>query len=341
MPAPIRGRPQGRFTQHHRMRELRQLLLRHPKGVTVAQVAAQLKVTTRSARRYLHELRLELESVADQPSGAKRWRIPQVDLPRHAKLRRAQAYALLAARGVFEPIAGSALHEEIQLATDELLAVARRPGRGPNAGVDADAALEDRFRYLPYAPKDYREHGEVFDSVFQAVADRRPLKVRCADPDTGKPSPLKLLPYALVIYKDAFHCLAAQSTDPHIKSYELDELLHPRCLEDERFDVPSDFRVEDYLQGQFGLWRNEGETTEVILELSPFVADYVRRRHVHPSAKLEAIEDGGVRLSLQLGDLSQISSWSLSFGAHARVIAPRELKDGIREKLAAALAHYE
>ena len=53
------------------MSELKQLLLRHPKGITVAQIAAQLKVTTRSARRYLRELRLDLESVADQRSAAQ------------------------------------------------------------------------------------------------------------------------------------------------------------------------------------------------------------------------------------------------------------------------------
>ena len=45
------GRPRGKFTQHKRMSELRALLHRHPKGVTLNQIAAHLEITPRSARR--------------------------------------------------------------------------------------------------------------------------------------------------------------------------------------------------------------------------------------------------------------------------------------------------
>jgi len=71
---------------------------------------------------------------------------------------------------------GSALFEEIDLAVTKLLAFAQRPGRGPNAGL-ADARLEDRFLYLPYAPKNYAEKTEELDDLFQAVSDLRPLSL--------------------------------------------------------------------------------------------------------------------------------------------------------------------
>src|SRR5262249_60193173 len=86
----------------------------------------------------------------ETPGGARLWRLAPNEVPRKIEVRRTQAYALLAARRLFEPMRGSTLYEEIDLAAQKLFAVARRPGRGPNPGV-ADARLEDRFPYLPFA----------------------------------------------------------------------------------------------------------------------------------------------------------------------------------------------
>ncbi|MEM9694860.1 MAG: hypothetical protein AAGA56_20110, partial [Myxococcota bacterium] len=107
-PSSRRGRPAGSFTQHRRMQELRTLLAQHPRGLTLHDVAQCLHVTTRSARRYLQAIEVELEATTDRPGGTKRWRIPSTELPRRVTLRPMQAYTLLAARPVFETLRGSA-----------------------------------------------------------------------------------------------------------------------------------------------------------------------------------------------------------------------------------------
>src|SRR5690606_34906113 len=112
------GRPLGRFTQHRRMDRLRELLTRHPRGLSLYELADALKVTPRTMRRYLRELEREydLEPYEERPGGVRRWRIRASELPRKLELRRTQAYALLAARRIFEPMRGSALYDEIELA---------------------------------------------------------------------------------------------------------------------------------------------------------------------------------------------------------------------------------
>ena len=102
------------------------------------------------------EREYDLESVPSRGGGPLLWKVRSGEMPRKVELRRTQAYALLAARRLFEPMRGSALFEEIDLAVGKLLAFAQRPGRGPNAGL-ADARLEERFLYLPHAPKNYAE----------------------------------------------------------------------------------------------------------------------------------------------------------------------------------------
>src|SRR5262249_27261710 len=155
------------------------LLEHHPKGITLYELAEAVGVTPRSMRRYLKEVasELDLEPVPTRAGGALRWRIRAADLPRRIELRRTPAYAILAARRLFESMRGSTLFAETEMATERLLAIANRPGRGPNAGL-ADARLEDRFLYLPVAPKDYSAKTEELDDLFQAVADLRPLRAR-------------------------------------------------------------------------------------------------------------------------------------------------------------------
>ena len=155
------GRPLGKFTQHRRMERLRDILMRNPKGLTIYEMAGALSVSTRTMRRYLKEVDrdFELENASVKGGGPAIWKIRASELPRKVELRRTQAYAFLAARRLFEPMKGSTLYEEIDIATKKLLAISRRPGRGPNAGR-ADARLEQRFLYLPFAPKNYSERTE-------------------------------------------------------------------------------------------------------------------------------------------------------------------------------------
>src|SRR4051812_26435892 len=128
-PGRARGRPRGPFTQHRRLDALRALLQRHPGGLSIYDLARELSVTPRSLRRYLVEVRRELELVSStpRPGGARLWRLAPGDVPRKVEVRRTQAYALLAARRLFEPMRGSTLYEEIDLAAQKLLGVARRP----------------------------------------------------------------------------------------------------------------------------------------------------------------------------------------------------------------------
>ena len=169
-------------------------------------------------------------------------------MPRKIEVRRTQAYALLAARRLFEPMRGSTLYEEIDLAAQKLFAVARRPGRGPNAGV-ADARLEDRFLYLPFAPKDYAAHTEELDDLFQAVADLRPLRCRYRRGQGRRRGPVTIHPYAMVLYKDAVYCVGLHVGKNEIRTFLLDRMRDTECAATERFELPRGLQGRRLLPG--------------------------------------------------------------------------------------------
>ncbi len=314
------------------------LLHQHPGGVTAAEVAAHLGVTIRSARRYLEEVRTDLEAGSTE-DGGKRWRIPAIDLPRRLSVRRTQAYALLAARPLFEALRGSAIHQELDLAAEELVGVARRAGRGPNAGV-SDARLEQRFRYVPFAPIDYGPRSAELDDLFHAVADLRPIA--CQFPgETGALERLVLHPYALVLFKEAIYVVARDEGRGTVRVLELDHVRETRVSPSGRFELPDDFSLEDYVQGQFGLWRAEGPLTSVVIDFDARVAAALTRRRFHPSQRLEPLADGTLRMHLALGDLREVAPWVLGFGALATVREPPSLRDAVRGALADAIARYD
>lgn len=335
------GRPSGQFTQHRRLDALRALLQRHPKGLTIYELAKELGVTTRSLRRYMVEVKrdIDLVSTIARPGGARLWRLAPSEISRRVEVRRTQAYALLAARRLFEPMRGSTLYEEIDLAAERLLGVARRPGRGPNAGV-VDARLEDRFLYLPFAPKDYAARTEELDDLFQAVADLRPLHCRYQRAKDSREDRITIHPYAMVLYKDAIYCVGLHVGRGEIRTFLLDRMRDTECAATERFDLPDDFSVDDYFQGQFGIFRG-GEPKRVVIDFDARVAEFVRTRRVHPSQDLAPLPGGGVRLTMEIGDLTEVSTWILGFGETAQVIEPPDLVERIKNELKGALARYK
>jgi predicted DNA-binding transcriptional regulator YafY len=335
------GRPKGKFTQHRRLDQLRTLLEQNPKGMTLKELAEALNVTTRSMRRYLREVEREFDLMAqpERSGGALKWRLDPSAMPRKVELRRTQAYALLAARRMFEPLRGSTLFEEIDMAIQRLVTVARRPGRGPNAGV-ADARLEERFIYLPYAPKDYRQKTDELDDLFQAVADLRPLRCRYRSHRDGTEERVVIHPYALVLYRDAVYCLGLHVGKAEVRTFLLDRMRDTDLSATERFELPADFRIDDYFQGQFGIWRGQ-QSVKVVIEFDARVADLVRSRRVHNTQKLAALPDGGVRLTMTVGEITEIVSWVLGFGETARVVEPPQLVERVRGELLGALRKYD
>jgi predicted DNA-binding transcriptional regulator YafY len=334
------GRPKGRFTQHRRLDKLRLLLEHHSKGMTLYELADAIGVTPRSMRRYLKEVssELELEPVPTRGGGAKKWRIRSGDLPRKIELRRTQAYAILAARRLFEPMKGSTLFDEIEMATQRLLALAQRPGRGPNAGV-ADAKLEQRFLYLPVAPKDYSTKTEELDDLFQAVADLRPLKCRYKSGGKAGEESIVIHPYAMVLYKDAIYCVGLHTGRNEVRTFLLDRMRDTESSALERFELPADFKVDDYFQGGFGIWRGS-KKIKVVIDFDAAVAELVRTRRVHETQKLATLADGKLRLTMTVGALTELSSWILGWGKTAKVVEPEELAKSVENELSEALAMY-
>jgi predicted DNA-binding transcriptional regulator YafY len=144
----------------------------------------------------------------------------------------------------------------------------------------------------------------------------------------------------MVLYKDAIYCVGFHVGKGEIRTFLLDRMRDTECAVTERFELPEDFSIDDYFQGQFGIFRG-GEPRRVVIDFDARVADFVRTRKVHPSQDLTALPGGGVRLTMAIGDLTEVATWILGFGETAQVIEPPDLVERIKTELKGALARYK
>jgi predicted DNA-binding transcriptional regulator YafY len=340
------GRAAGKFTQSRRLDHLRAQLEAHTAGLTLEDMAGLLHVSTRSVRRYLHELGLltEVEALPLSPGGENTWRIKPSERGRAVTLRRAQAYGLLAPRRVFEVLRGSALFDEIDTALRQLEQLAHRPVArvGVRGDVPAEARLEDRFAYVPAAPRVHRS--EDIDAAFLAVAESAVLRFRYReDGADGKGARVTAHPYALLLHAGSVMCVGHDVDRNVTRVFALQAMSDVVASESEHFELPFEFSLAEWLQGDFGVARAP-RTLKIMVELEPRAADAVRGRKVHPSQRVAVAGDGRVRASFSVPHdprvLSAVRAWVLGFGAAARVLEPRELADDVAAELRRALTRY-
>ncbi len=104
-----------------------------------------------------------------------------------------------------------------------------------------------------------------------------------------------------------------------------------------KFRRPIDFSIGRFLEQSFGVFAKPSKAKHTIrIVFDAFAASRIQERQWHPSQKIKQLRDGGIELSLSLGNLEEIERRVLSWGTHAQVLAPSELKERLT-KMASAL----
>jgi predicted DNA-binding transcriptional regulator YafY len=339
------GRATGKFTQYRKLDRIREALAARPAGLTLAELATIANLSTRSVRRYLNELErtLEIESVSIVPGGAHLWRINLAERGRSLVLRRTQAYALLAARGVYEPLRGAALFDEIDLSFRELQTLAERPSKKKGRGeISSELRLDERFLFLAEPFRQYPDRGEEIDRAFLAVAEgfALALTLKSAEGASGRSV---FHPHALLLADGSLHLVGVFEAGPIAKLIDAVPLEEITALElcDSAPAVLSRVKFAELLEGRFGVRRaSDPAPVRVVIEFDKASGAEFRVKRVHPSQRIAIAKDGRVRVAFVTGRVERVVAWVLGFGASARVIEPPALRSQVMAQLFEAHRAY-
>ena len=176
----------------------------------------------------------------------------------------------------------------------------------------------------------------MFESITRAIRNRRELHFSYRKLNSRGWDPRRCHPYHLSCVDGQWYLFGWDLERQDIRTFVLTR-LRDLVVTDTPFEKPRHFSAKNYLRKSFGIFSGE-QMREVVVLFDAFAAQLIRERRWHASQKIRELPDGGVELSLQLGSLPEVERWILSWGDHAKVVAPPELVESIT-RIATALHH--
>ena len=133
-------------------------------------------------------------------------------------------------------------------------------------------------------------------------------------------------PYAVVHRGGGIYLVADDDRRAAMLTFAL-QRIHGIAITDDAFERDSSFEVEEFINKSFGMIHEPERRIEV--EFSGELMYLVTERIFHPSQRV-IDTDWGCLVTWHMSGLIEVARWVAGFGGHARVHAPRELKDLVR-----------
>jgi predicted DNA-binding transcriptional regulator YafY len=187
--------------------------------------------------------------------------------------------------------------------------------------------LDEVLSFRPFAPED--ADLEDFEIITRALRQRRGLTFLYRNLGATKAQRRHVHPYHLACIENHWYLFAFDVKRQDMRTFVLTRLRNP-VITAEQFTLPRKFDPNEYLRGSLSVFKG-GDDYEVVVDFDRWAADLIRGRRWHSSQELTELPGGQARLRLRLNSLEEAERWVLSWGSHATVVRPREL----RERLAA------
>lgn len=291
-------------------------------------LAADIEVTTKTIQRDIDFMRerLRLPIAYDQEGGGYRFTQPVSSFPM-VELTEAELISVFIGQKALAQYKGTPFEAPLRSALEKL--TSNLSGRLTMSWNDLDALVS--FKSFEISPVDLTTFQAVSESVRKSVEltfDYRKL-------DSTKYESRRLQPYHLACVLDQWYVIGFCLKRKALRTFVLARMRNA-AMDGKTFFRPANFSIEKHLKDSFGVFTAKGSHT-VRLKFDSFAAQLVRERIWHPSQKIQELADGELELTLQLSSLLEIEPWILSWGEHARVLGPAELKKRIRNRLEASL----
>lgn len=230
-----------------------------------------------------------------------------------------EAIALYLGRRFLEPLAGTMFWDAAQRAFKKIQATL---GKEAMKYVERFAAV---FHQTTVGASDYSKKGELIDTLMEAIEDRRTTFITYQSLRATEPVTYDVYPYGLTYHRGSLYLVGHAVEHNAMRHWKVDRIEDAR-LEDLRFNRPDDFDMQSHFAKSFGVFHGNGDVHVKIRFASP-VARYVEESRWHGSQKLTKHSDGSVLAEFDLDGTEEIMCWILSFGHHAEVVEPEELRN--------------
>jgi predicted DNA-binding transcriptional regulator YafY len=315
---------------------LREIERARTSGVTIDGLAALCAVTTRTIRRDLQALEEAGFPIFDDRSrddGRTRWSLNgQAFKGLAAGLTLSELCALYFSRTLVESLAGTPFRDDVRSAFEKL---------GSTLTPHMRQFLDQLPQVIAAKPDPLRRrldesNQQVVARALEATLHHRQASLTYYSRSSDRTKTYVVHPYRLAYAQGGLYLLAYVPEYGEVRTFAV-ERIQELSLQEERF-TPLEELGDDAFPNSIGV--HSGPTERVAIEFQQAVADYVRAREWHRSQALTAAGDGAVRLTLDVCLDQALTSWILSFGPFAKVVAPESLAREIAEQFEKGRALY-
>ena len=310
-----------------RLRQIEELLYRSSRGLTAIEIAEATGVDRRTAYRDI-ELLSESGTPIWQEEG--RFGIVREDYLSTVRLTLQEAVSLY--------IAGRLLARFADERDPHIVsALTKLAGSMPEPLASSLARTAESIAKQPVND----QYMQVREAITLGWAQRRKVRLWYRSPRTGEVHMRDFAPYFIEAAGAGYSAYVIGFDDSvgAMRTFKLDRLERAQML-DEPYLIPVDFDPQAYLAAAWGIMTGE-RIVKVVLEFSPKVAALVKERRWHASQDIDELEDGGLLLTIEVGEPREMLPWIRSWGGEVEVLEPPDLRAEIGADAWRAAAHYE
>lgn len=146
-------------------------------------------------------------------------------------------------------------------------------------------------------------------------------------------------PYHLVNFKDNWYLVAYCHEKQEFRDFLCARVLSAEKTGRTHAYDPA-FSIERHRRDSL-LFGGGERPVRVVAEFDKFASHWIRLKTIHPTQEITERSDGSLEISFSVTSYENILRWILSFGEHARILAPFELQDKVRRSVERMNALYK
>ncbi len=307
-------------------------VLRH--GSSVKELAREMGVSEKTIRRDLECFQQAGFPLAEtvEEHGRKKWHVHPDRSQPGLSFTLDEAIALYLARRLMEPLAGTLFWDAVQRAFRKIKTML-----GPQA-LKYIGQFGEMFHQTMVGVSDYTQKSELIDQLMIGIEDQKAVFITYQSLQATEPVTYDIYPYGLAYHRGSLYLVGFSPDRREIRHWKVARIEDAEVTP-VPFHRPADFDLRAHLAKSFGVFHGDGEV-HVKIRFSPVVARYVTESKWHGSQKLTPQKDGSLIAEFDLDDTEEIRHWIQSFGKHAVVLEPDQLRAEIVSELDALRLSY-
>jgi predicted DNA-binding transcriptional regulator YafY len=304
-------------------------------GVTIHELAAVVKVSTRTIRRDLQALQEAGFAVYDEgeASETKRWKLGASPFRAVQEgLSVADVAALYLSRSVVEGLSGWPL-------ADELRAAFAKIERALSPRMREFLATLPQVLSTKTAPGAHSPSSRLVDvtrRLFEATRERRVVEMRYFSAASNRAKSYAVEPYRLALAQGGVYLVGWVPQYGAFRTFAV-ERIERLSVSEQTFKRTRELPADLFGASLGVFW---ADPVQVVVEFEARLSPFVRSRVWHESQRLEELTGGRLRMTLNVSNDWALRSWLLGFGAAVRVVEPPGLAEALADELNAAARLY-